>query len=896
MAPMLPETETRISRARAIGRVAATAVLVGVAYYVGAKVGLVLRFPPATSSVVWPPNSILTATLLLSQRRRWWIYLLAAFPAHLAGELPADWPIPLVLALFVTNCSEALIAAVCVRWLSDAPARLDTLRRMVAFIAGAVFIAPFVSSFLDAAAVNVLHGEPYWLVWRTRFFSNVLTELTVVPAILTVAAGAPAWLRRASPRRRVEAGLLAVSLLAVAFVSFATKDVPAAIDLSPAHSPLAFLMPFLLWAAVRFGPPGASLSLLTTALVAIWAGTQGRGPFTRLPAAESVLALQLFLITVAIPLMGLAALIGERRRVEKALGERLRFEQFLARLSGAFVHLPSHDIDAAITSWLRNLGEFLRHDRLVVLRLSADGRGLTVSHSWVAPGIEHLPSIIVARDLPWALERLVREEPLIFPRSQGLSPRAAPDEAALRHAGLRSSLTIPLVASGKVLGGLAFDSVAAERAWPEEKVQRLQLVGEVFANALARKETEDALRANELMKSAILASLSSGVAVLDRTGRVIAVNESWSRFGNEHQMTAYAGVALGADYLQTCAGAARECTPRSSEVLGQIEEVLNGARRGFAFEYSCPAPGGERWFALTVVPLNRPEGGAVVSHTEVTERKHAEVQAERSRQELAHFTRVSTMGELTASLAHELRQPLTGIMTNAQAARRFLEVVPLDVGELRNILADIIADDRRAADVIQRLRDMLRKGERRLALLDLNDLIRGVSRLLSSDAVIRNVAVALDLAPEPVIVNGDRVQLEQVVLNLLVNAMDSVAEAPGGDRTILVRTHTDGNMVVHVAVQDAGMGLHDGTQERVFEPFYTTKPAGMGMGLSVSKSIIEVHGGSIWATNNPTRGATFHFSLPGPTKRPLPASVESAETAASPSTKSSAAAVRPPTS
>jgi signal transduction histidine kinase len=307
--------------------------------------------------------------------------------------------------------------------------------------------------------------------------------------------------------------------------------------------------------------------------------------------------------------------------------------------------------------------------------------------------------------------------------------------------------------------------------------------------------------------------------------------------------------------------------PRSTEVLAQIEEVLNGIRRGFAFEYSCSTPGGERWFALSVVPLNRPEGGAVVSHTEVTERKRAEVQAERSRQELAHFTRVSTMGELTASLAHELRQPLTGIMTNAQAARRFLDVAPLDIVELRNILADIIADDRRAADVIQRLRDMLRKGERRLTLLDLNDLIRGVSRLLSSDAVIRNVVVALELAPEPVIVNGDRVQLEQVVLNLLVNAMDSVAEVPGGDRTIVVRTESKGNAAVHVAVQDAGTGLRDGTHERVFEPFFTTKPAGMGMGLSVSKSIIEAHGGAIWATNNPARGATFHFSLPEPAKR-----------------------------
>src|SRR6266850_2589351 len=272
---MLPETETQISRARAIGRVAASAVLVGVAYYVGAKVGLVLRLPPAMSSVVWPPNSILTATLLLSSPRRWW---------------------------------------------------------------------------------------PYLLVWRTRFFSNALTELTVVPAILTVAAGAPAWLRRASPRRRVEAGLIAVSLLAVAFVSFAAEDGPAAIDLNPSHSPLVSLMPFLLWAAVRFGPAGASLSLLTTALVAIWAGTQGRGPFTRLPAAQSVFALQIFLIAVAIPLMCLGALIEERRRVEKALGGRLRFEQFLARLSAAFVHLPSHDIDAAIASWLRSLGEFLRHD------------------------------------------------------------------------------------------------------------------------------------------------------------------------------------------------------------------------------------------------------------------------------------------------------------------------------------------------------------------------------------------------------------------------------------------------------------------------------------------------------------------------------------------------------
>jgi len=804
---MPPEREGQPSTVGSARRVAATAILVGVSYYVGANIGFILRFPPTIPSVLWPPNSVLTATLLLAPRRRWWIYLFAAFPAHMASELPAGWPMSLVLALFATNCSEALVAAVCVRGFNDAPARLDTLRRVVVFIAGAVLLAPFVSTFADAAAVAGLRGEPYWSVWRTRFFSNLLTELTLVPAIFTVASPEDrGWIRRASLRRRAEASLLAVSLVTVAIVAFSASSVgPGAIPGLP-HMSLAWLLPFLLWASVRFGPRGASLSLLTTSLVAIWAGTHGRGPFTALPAAESVLALQIFLSVLAIPLICLAALIEERRYAEEALGERLRFEEFLARLSGAFVHLPSHEIDKAIAAWLRRLGEFLQLEGVLLLRLCADERGMTLS---------------------------------------------------------QSEITIPLEASGRVLGSLAFDSIAAGRAWPEELVQRLRLVAEVFAGALARKEAEDALRASEVMKSAILASLSSAVAVLDRGGRVIDVNESWSQFGGEVELTAYVGVPVGSHYLGICRRAARQGIPHSADVLAGIEEVLDGARQAFAFEYSCPAPNAERWFALSVVPLSRPAGGAVISHTEVTERKRAEMQAERTRQELAHFTRVSTMGELAASLAHELRQPLTGIMSNAQAARRFLDGTPPDLGQLREILSDIIEDDSRAAEVIQRLRDMLSKGELRRALLDLNDLIRDVRRLLGSDVVIRNVTIELELGPTPMVVSGDRIQLEQVILNLVVNGMDAMTDVVDGDKTIVVRSEIDGGQAVHVAVEDAGTGLRDGTHERLFESFYTTKPGGMGMGLSIAKSIIEAHGGSIWATNNPTRGATFHFSLPG---------------------------------
>jgi len=239
----------------------------------------------------------------------------------------------------------------------------------------------------------------------------------------------------------------------------------------------------------------------------------------------------------------------------------------------------------------------------------------------------------------------------------------------------------------------------------------------------------------------------------------------------------------------------------------------------------------------------------------------AELEAQQARQELAHFSRVSTIGELAASLAHELNQPLTGALANARAARRLLEATPPDLVEVRSTLSDIVDDNKRAAEVIRRLRGLLRKGEVRFSGLDLNGLIRDVAKLLSSDAVIRNIAVRLELDPNPLFVSADAVQIQQVVLNLLLNAMEAMTGCAENGRTITVRTENT-ELAVHVSVQDAGPGLGEGTQDLIFEPFYTTKPSGVGMGLAISKSIIEAHGGSIWATDNATAGATFHFSLP----------------------------------
>jgi len=263
------------------------------------------------------------------------------------------------------------------------------------------------------------------------------------------------------------------------------------------------------------------------------------------------------------------------------------------------------------------------------------------------------------------------------------------------------------------------------------------------------------------------------------------------------------------------------------------------------------------------VPLERPEGGAVVSHTDVTERRLAERDAHRSRQELAHFLRVSTIGELTTSIAHELNQPLAAILANAQTARKLLAgpASAESAGEVREIVSDIIADDRRAGEVIQRLRDLLRKGAGTRDHLDLNALVRDVIKLLGNDVMIRGVSLRVDLAAETLVVHGDRVQLQQVLLNLVVNALEALSETEG-DWRIAVRTERVPGGLARVSVEDTGPGLPQAVRREIFKPFFTTKANGMGMGLSIARSILAAHGGMLSVDGAPEQGARFTFTLP----------------------------------
>ena len=249
-------------------------------------------------------------------------------------------------------------------------------------------------------------------------------------------------------------------------------------------------------------------------------------------------------------------------------------------------------------------------------------------------------------------------------------------------------------------------------------------------------------------------------------------------------------------------------------------------------------------------------------------RKMAEVELQRLREDLGHVNRVSTIGELTTSLAHELNQPLTAILSCAQAGQRLIDVDSMDRGEFREILGEIVEDGRRAAAVIDRLRALLKKGDPQLTVLDLNETVAEVVRLIRSDALVRDISIRLELDPTLSPVRGDRVQLQQVLLNLALNGMDAMQELRTGERTLVFRTAMDRPGAIRVSVRDSGVGIRGRDVEPMFQPFYTTKAGGMGIGLTIARSIIEAHDGEMEAANNPDGGATFSFTLPVSEERP----------------------------
>ena len=652
------------------------------AYYVATQIAWVLTFPDSKVSLFFPPHAVLLSVLLLVPTRHWWAYVLAAVSAHFLATQQAGWPPLYALTCEGYDALKCVSAAAAIRFLIRSPLKAITLRDAIRFVLIVVVLVPFGTAFWGASfTVSWGFGTRYWVEWRNLGISNAVTAVVLVPVFLLAAhhlfAGRP---RALSPRRALEAALVGACTVALGIFVFDTT--PAGPSTSPAllYAPI----PLLVWAALRFGLGGISVSMLIITFEAIWGTMRGHGPFLAQTPTENALALQLFLLVTATPLMLLAVVIEEERRSKEALREN-------ANLMG----LAAEAGDLAMWVW--------------------DVSGNDV----------------------WMTER----GRSLF----GLEPDARLDFEA------------------------TFDRVHPE----------------------------------------------------DRSARESAIKQA----------------------LQT--------------------------RGEYEMEYRVQqADGMSRWIHGRGRCVRSDDGTGpklIGVSMDVTARKQAEASAAQKRAELEHMARVATLGELAATVTHELGQPLAVISTNSYVGMRLLDAPEPDLQQVRSALADIYEVTERSSEVLSGMRAMLKRDSTVASLtnIDVNSVIRIVERIAHGDANRHNVTVHLDLSPDIRPVKGDSVQLQQVILNLMLNAFSAMnGTGLDGARRLVVRTDSIDESNVLVEVQDSGTGIAADELESIFDSFITSKPEGLGMGLSICRSIIERHGGKISAANNPDRGAKFTITLP----------------------------------
>ena len=657
-------------------RYSLAAAATAVAYFLGAKLGFALTLAPVPVSTLWPPNAILLAGLTLIPLRGWPTTLAAVFLAHLAVQFQSGVPTGMVLCWYVSNCAEAALGALLLRRFAGGVPTFENFRNCLAFLLCAGFVAPFVTSFVDAGfvALNEWGDASYATVWRTRFFSNALATLTLVPFILCTAQHLSRV--RELPRTRVlEAALSLAGLAAVCWIVFARPVADTQVFAALLYAPL----PLLVAAAVRFGPWGTSASMLVFALIALWKASHGEGPFISSSSLDNALSIQLFLIVAWTPVMFVAAVMRDRATAEAR-----------ARASEEELAIA---IDAA------QLGRW----------------------EWD----------LRTKHLTWsAITRRMYEVPLDVPVSSETFQRLVhPDD-------------MPALASASAAGA---------------------------------------------------------------SGQSFEV-EFRVRFAD-----------------------------------GRIKWIFSKGR--------------------TVFDADGQPARVVGVKVDITAKKSAELRMKQIEREVAHSSQVAVAGEFSLALARELQQPLAAILANAGAARRYLTHDPPNLREVKQIVESIADDNRRAAAVVTQFRDVLRPDGGWTAV-DLAGVVTGVVDIARGDLISRGVSVTSRCSPDLPLVGGDPLHLQQVVLNLIANACDAMDSLAPESRRVIVEVATHPPEGVLLSVTDTGPGIQDHLGDHIFDPFVTTRPGQLGLGLAICRSVVSGHGGRLWAESPSEGGARFCLVLP----------------------------------
>jgi len=425
------------------------------------------------------------------------------------------------------------------------------------------------------------------------------------------------------------------------------------------------------------------------------------------------------------------------------------------------------------------------------------------------------------------------------------------DDEYIRREHARSILCLPLVKQGRLIAVLYLENNLAANVFTPARIAVLNVLASAAAISLENSRLYRELQEREAKIKRLVDANIVGVLISNVEGQIIEANDAFL------EMVGYSRDNLTSGRLRWTELTPPEWQAASQRAAAQIRAT------GIAdlFEKEYVRKDGSRVPVLVAAAAVGDTGEIVAFVLDLTERKRAEKEHERLRQaqnDLAYMSRVITVGELAASLAHEIKQPIAASVLNAKTCVRWLERDPPDVTEACEAASRTVRDATRAADIIDRVRSLYRRGPPQRELVDLNEIIQEMIVLLHDTSNRHFIAIRTELATSLPKVMADRVQVQQVLMNLMVNGIEAMKDT-GGELTVTSKRTEDGQLLI--SVSDSGIGFPVEESERIFEAFFTTKPQGTGMGLSISRTIVESHGGRLWATANPGRGATFQFTL-----------------------------------
>jgi PAS domain S-box-containing protein len=540
------------------------------------------------------------------------------------------------------------------------------------------------------------------------------------------------------------------------------------------------------------------------------------------------------------------------RAANPSVEELLEFERLLFELSVRFANVPADQVVAAIESALLQLVSFLDFDRSAFWEF-IDEEQQHFLCSVAVEGVEPPQRGPVPVDLAWSAKELRAGRTVVIRSDKGIPPEAATAAEYNRRAGIRSVLVVPLRVDGRVVAAIGFGAFRSTREWPPEFIARLTVIGGVMAQTLVRKRSEAALRASEARWQLIFETSTLAISVFDQNLRYTAANPAFQA------ILGYAEDELRLlTPLDLTVGEEREAADIRLAALREGKIDHHAAEKQYRRK-----DGKVIWAQASMARASR-SGPEMFIGTmiDITESKRTQESLLATQSELTRVSQLTTIGQMAASIAHEIKQPITSIVMGASAGLRWLTKEPPNLKEVRACLDLIANNGDRANQVIDGVRAMFQKSRQEKEFFDINQIIQETLELVRGEVQKKGIVLQSDLSEDLRPVFGIRIQLQQVMLNLFSNAIEAMDAVASGTRQLRVSSTSFVPDSVLITVADSGPGLSPKDVNRIFDPFFTTKSQGMGMGLSICRSLVEAHNGNLSTHSGVKQGAVFEITLP----------------------------------